>query len=233
MDQGLVTEWFGVTIFRPSNLVTNILVGVAGAILAWLIDRKTPVKSAYHYYWMGFFIGVGFGGVVGGIAHAFNYDFPEVRHQPLHKIAWIIASSGLFCGELAAVSLWPNQTWRNRLAWFVRIKFLLFVMAIIYITLFDAHTFNHFNLAQGNTVIAILGVMVPLHILTRHPGTKYLLAGVLTLFFTLVLYLNDLSLANWCDYNDLSHFVEIAGLVWMYGGVRQHPASILNERAIP
>lgn len=219
----ITVELFGITWFRPNNLLTNILVGMVGIYLFLRVDRKNQQKDSYLYLWMGFFLLVGLGGTIGGFAHAFNYDFPEVRHTYLHKIAWSVGGAGLFLGELAAIQFIPNKTIRKVLQVLSTLVLLYYIFFLYYSHEYNLGNFNHFDIVRFHSVYALLVVILPIHIFSliqrQNTGAWWVIGGIATLATTVIFYNYKISFHEWFDFNDISHFLEIICLILMCIGI--------------
>lgn len=219
----ITVEWLGITWVRPNNLLTNLVVGVVGVILAYQIHQRNTNKDPYLYLWMGFFLVVGLGGAIGGFAHAFNYEFPEVRHTYLHKIAWTVGGVGLFLGEMAALYLVPNTRVRNLLRILCILVLGYYMFYLYYSQHYTLGNFNHFDIVRFHSMFALLGIILPIHIYSliayQNKGTWYFLAGIATLATTVIFYNFQISFHEWFDFNDISHALEIICLALICKGI--------------
>ncbi len=235
------TEWFGVPIMRPNNLLTNQVVGIAGAILSYLIWKKNVWKDPYLTSWQWFFLLVGLGGALGGIAHGFNYDFPETRHTFIHKLAWTVGGIGLFMGERACISFLPSKGVRKVLMGVVTVKLVFYLCYLYYSQIFQKGNFNHFDIVRYNTAFALLGIILTTHIYSlirdNNSGSWYVIGGILSLIPVIFIYNYKISLHQWFDFNDISHFIEIICIVCIYlGVVKGYPgihSSLSNRSDVP
>ncbi len=225
MENFIITEWFGITIFRPNNLITNFIVGAIGALLAWRLWKNSTYKNPFLYYWMGFFLFVGLGGAAGGVAHGLNYDFPEIRHTYLHKFAWVLGGLGLFLGEMGSLQLLSNSKLRNGLQMLMVSKLLFYVFYLYYSQIYQVGDFNHFDIVRFNSAFAVLGIMLPCQLYyyfrEHHKAAFYVIGGILSLPLTILFYNFKINFASWFDYNDISHVIEIFCLVLMFTGIRK------------
>lgn len=219
----ITVEWFGVQVVRPNNLLTNLVVGVVGVILFRLIDMKNVSNDPYLALWQWFFLFVGLGGATGGVAHALNYDFPEVRHTYIHKIAWTLGGIGLFMGERACISFLSQKNIRSVLMALVSLKLVFYLFFLFYSQMYQRGNFNHFDIVRYNTAFALLGIILPMHIYSyfrdNNVGSVYVAGGILSLISTIFLYNYKISIHQWFDFNDISHFIEIFCLIMIYNGV--------------
>ena len=219
----ITVEWLGITWVRPNNLLTNLVVGVVGVILAYQIHKRNTNKDPYLYLWMGFFLVVGLGGAIGGFAHAFNYEFPEVRHTYLHKIAWTVGGIGLFLGEMAALYLIPNARFRTLLRIVCILVLGYYMFYLYYSQHYNLGNFNHFDIVRFHSMFALLGIILPIHIYSliahQNKGTWYFLAGIATLATTVIFYNFQISFHAWFDFNDISHVLEIICLALICKGI--------------
>lgn len=219
----ITVEWFGMQIMRPNNLITNLVVGVVGVCLFIWLGKKNTGKDPYLTHWQWFFLLVGLGGATGGVAHALNYDFPQLRHTYIHKVAWTLGGIGLFLGERACISFLPNKSVRSILFKVVFVKLICYIFLLYYSQLYLKDVFNHFFIVVTNTALAMLGVIFSTHVYSylknNNPGSIYVMAGILPLLLTVVLYVNKISLSIWFDFNDISHLLEIFCIVMVYLGV--------------
>ena len=177
----------------------------------------------YLRNWSLFFLFVGLGGALGGWAHGFNYDFPEVRHTFLHKIAWTVGGIGLYFGELASIGLLRSEKWRSILRIVVTIKLIAYIVLLYYSQIMEMGSFNHFDIVRFNSAGTLLGVILPVQIFSylklKNPGAIYALIGILALFGTVFVYNNKINLHAWMDFNDISHVIEMFTLIMLYIGV--------------
>ena len=225
-------DLFGITWVRPNNLLTNLIVGIAGLILAYQIHRRNTQKDPYLYLWAGFFLFVGLGGAIGGFAHAFNYGFPEVRHTYLHKVAWLAGGIGLFLGEMGALYLIPNVALRKALRILCILVLGYYVFFLFYSQYYNLGGFNHFDIVRFHSMFALLGIILPVHIYSlvahQNQGAWYVFAGIATVATTVIFYNFQISFHQWFDFNDISHILEILclvlickGILWGYGKIRE------------
>jgi len=236
MEEFVVVEWLGITWFRPNNLITNLIVGIVGVILCIRVYQMNQRRDTYLYYWMLFFLLVGVGGAIGGFAHAFNYDFPEIRHTFLHKIAWTVGGVGLLAGQIASIMLLRSQILRQILS-IVSISVTVFYIFMLYYSqLYQIGAFNHFELVRYNSAFAVVGIIFSIHVYSylkdKNPGALYVGLGILSLVLTIPLYNFQISLHEWFDYNDISHFLEIFCLILIYMGVRKGYEQVVRPRLI-
>lgn len=224
MEELIVTEWWGVTIFRPNNLITNIILGIVGVTLAYLLYRAVEVKNEVLHQWVAFLGLIGIGGTIGGFAHAFNYEYPGLQHTFIHKISWTIGGLGMYGAELGSISLLPNKYWRKFLGRVFTVKLLIYIFLQFYTQVYYVGAFNHFWVVQANIAFVLLGVVVPCHlydfIKRGNPGFFFIIGGILSLTLSGICYNWKISLTSWFDYNDISHFVEILCIALIYLGVK-------------
>lgn len=219
----ITVEAFGITWVRPNNLLTNQLVGIFGIILFYQIKKFNRQKDPYLRLWAWFFLLIGLGGALGGFAHGLNIDFPAVKHTTLHKVAWTIAGTGLFLGEIASLYLYKKPKIQRILLWVAYVQFSLYIVVLFYSQIYHRDDFNHFNIPRFNSAFAMLGVILPAHIYAyvkdRNPALFYLLGGIAFLIGTVIFYNFSISFHPWFDYNDISHVLEIICLALIARGV--------------
>lgn len=225
MEDIVRIELFGILLVRPNNLLTNLVVAVFGYILFKAVRKQNTQNEPALNDWSLFFLMLGIGGGLGGFAHAFNYDFPEVQHTFFHKFAWTAGGFALFFGERAAIRLFDQAGLRKALLTFSAIKLTFYVVFLYYSQFFLQGAFNHFDIVRINSAIAILGLMLPSHLLSylrvKNPGRLWVIAGILSLTLTVVVYNLQISLHRWFDFNDISHAIEIVCVWMMFKGVQE------------
>lgn len=232
-------EVFGILLVRPNNMISNMFVLITGVILFLLIRKENKTNDRYLTYFSYFFLLIGVGGGISGISHALNYDFPEIMHNPGHKVAWTIVGLGLLGGELASIMLLRPESLQRILRIVVWLKLAVYLF-FLYHSEFYKHTemyegLNHFNLVRYNIAPSVLGIILPSHLFAyfkdKRQGSGLVLIGILSLISTIVIYATKFSLHPWYDFNDISHSIQIGCMILMYLGVIKGYRSQMGQPA--
>lgn len=225
----IAAEWFGVTIIRPNNLITNVLVGITGYLLYKLIAQKNEQNLSWITWWSFFFLFVGLGTALGGVAHAFNYEYPRVLHTESDHFAWAVAGLGLYFGERTR-SVWGKFT--EVIGWVAIVKLLLFFILLLGLIFYKFDGFNSFDLVRWNATFSMFIILFAtyfwLHRTRKINSLFYFLTGFGIMLIDIPIYNHKLKLHTWIDHHDLGHFLQMICLFIFYLGVNEE---ITNAKA--
>jgi len=213
---------FGLNLVEPMAIILDTILGVFSIYLGIKVGQIKS-KHPFYTYWKWFFLIFGFASIAGGLGHTFlNYwgmggKFP----------AWICGPFAIYCLEQAMISVEPNEKRLSMLKLISAIKLL--IVYVVFIIICSKQTIGlniklPFLPIAINTIIGIIltaGVLGLIYKKKLSSHFKYIVLGVLVLIPTAFIFLMKINLHQWFDKNDLSHVLQLIGILYFYIGIKK------------
>lgn len=218
-------EVAGIELMRPNNLLSNLLVVAWCAFLAWKLVKEIPRKSQARAGWVQFFVWTAYAALVGGIAHAFNYGFPAVRHTPWHKIAWIGGGLSMFFLAWTAAETSIPPRFRRIIQGLQALQMLIFASATVWSIFNPIPGVNAFVIPRTHIGVSLILWVLPIHLYSAWrggpTGWQWLFAALLSLATTVPFYNANYTPVPWFDYNDISHLIEMVAIYCFFRAAKK------------
>ena len=213
---------FGLNLVEPMAIILDTLLAVVSIYLGYKIGL---IKSnhPFYTYWKWFFLIFGIASFFGGLGHTFlNYwgmggKFP----------AWICGPFAIYCLEQGMIAAEPNE---KRLSLYKLLSAIkLLIVYVVFVIICSKQTIGlniklPFLPIAINTIIGILlsaGLLGLIYKKKLSKDFKYITLGVLVLIPTAFIFLMKINLHQWFDKNDLSHILQLIGIIYFYIGIKK------------
>lgn len=203
---------FGTLIQEPTTVITDWLITLFAWSFAVRLNRLGNRTARLYSF---FFIFMGLSTLMGGIAHAFNYEFG----RSFHRIPWLFNAIAIWLFMLSSNAYFKRSgTWKAW-EWAPHVYLGLFAVAIM-------STLN-FAIVGIFTAIGILGYVLPLHLSESRPtaGRKEFFIGLTFLVGSALVAALKLAPSPWFNHNDIGHILMILALYQFYKRAKIQAAS--------
>ncbi len=147
------------------------------------------------------------------------YVIPEMK-----VIGWICGATGILFLQIGSIQLiksnLTNSIKKGITTWVV-IQYFVAVCSMIYflrIGIVEA-----FKVTQVNSVIGLIGVVLPLHIVSviklKKKSSKIVIAALVYSAIPGLVYSNQISISCWFNYHDISHVLMSIFMTVMFFGL--------------
>lgn len=211
----------GIRLGEPMIGLTSILVSLV-CFYAWFrLGKQKDEEDALKLYRI-FFLLMGFSTLVGAIiGHFFIYCLPFVFKTPGWGLG-MIAVSAFEQATIVRATPIIGPGWKRILSW-INILELFCALTFVSSTLW-------FPGVEAHSAFGLLGIVLPLEFLRYlkggHPGSRYVLLGILVLFGSVLVHILKISVSVWFCYFDIAHLT-MCGAFWLFmlGAERNDPGS--------
>jgi len=187
-------------------LLTAVICFYAWIRLGRVAERDDALKLSRI-----FFLLMGFSTVIGAVVgHFFLYCLPFIFKAPGWGLG-MIAVSALEQASIVRARPFIGARWGRVLGW-VNILELTLALWFVTATLW-------FPGVEIHSAFGLLCIVAPLEGLvflkTKHPGSRYLLQGILFLVAGVLIHILKISLSVWFCYFDIAHLL-MGGAFWFF-----------------
>jgi hypothetical protein len=206
------TVLYSVLICEPVTCITDILLALY-CFYAWRQINNQKINLITLKKWGTFFLFVGLGTLVGGIAHGISCNYPAAR-----QVLWIcmqLLSGGALYYALIAV-FYSELTYKKSVKLLIiaaRIQFTLFALAVL--------IFQNFVVVSINSSLGLLTLLIIIFPKNFRQVNYNLLVFTGILLSTGVVFIEraKLTCSQWLNQNDLAHVLMYICLFLIYKGV--------------
>ncbi len=200
----------GLRLGEPMIAMTSLLVALV-CFYAWKRLGKTVERDDALRLSRIFFFLLGLSTLIGAVVgHLFLYRLPFVFKTPGWGLG-MLAMSALEQASIVRARPFLGAGWGRALTWINMVELTLalwFVSATIWFPGVEIHS------AFG--LLCVVGPLEAwLYFKTKHPGSRYILLGILILVASVGVHIMKLSLGIWFCYFDLAHLI-MCGAFWCF-----------------
>lgn len=185
----------------------GILAAIAGFLSLKVADFKP--KTPFIAVWNRYFKFIGLTALVGGFGHLLHF----------HTGVWLRLISWLL-GLLAVYFLERDLLKRVKLPSYIRfippVKYVIFALLALY--------WQNFSLVKVGITLGMVFIVCPIlfyfYYLYKNRGYLLILGFILANGFAGLAHSYNITLHEWCNGNDLAHYISAICLIGMYFGVK-------------
>lgn len=201
----------GVVVHHPTNVLTDLVLGVQCAVLAVAILRTGRSETQT---WASFFLLMSISTACGALKHALGPDAPPLVRVPVLVSSGMAAAVATLLAQLATLEIHAPAPWRRRvLGTLARAQLVLFTLAFIYS---DAFSLVGVDTAVGLTPVLVAETGAAAR---GRPGAGPIAAGLGVSLLAGVIYAAGFSPSPWFDRVDVAHVFMFVALAWIRRGV--------------
>lgn len=227
----LELQLFGFDLLEPNTFIGDVVIFALSIFLAYK-TTKLSAKGNYFLFWKWFFIVFGISFIAGGFGHLF-YNYWSL---PGKYLGWYSGMVATMLIEIAFLSIFPIDKWRNWLTGFAIVKMsAAFISEGIVLTYYDLSVDQSKGLFIP-TLNSVLGLALAFGVLATYYKSKIdnsfrlfhlcILVLVPPVFFQLF----KINFAQWFDRNDVSHVMILVSLLLYFYTIRTY-AENMNKGA--
>jgi hypothetical protein len=195
------------TVYEPSTLLTDVLLGALAAGLGWRLHRSPATTRPAVRWWSRTLVLTAVSAFVGGTYHGFAPNFPDALRATWWTVTLFIVS--LLAAAMALSLLHEFVAPAGQRRWLVVIAFKL--------TAFGGAVFSH---PQFVVVIIDYGLVLVLWAVaalwSRRPWRGWMLAGFGLSVAAAVIQQLHWAPATYFNHNDLYHVIQALAVVAFY-----------------
>lgn len=192
---------------EPMTSATDFLVALISGYAAFRIyqikktERNPKVQTYFFLYFLFFAIGMTCAAWLG---HGFQaYLSPRFK-----IIGWMLSATGLMFLQLASIQLISSKL---KLGLFNTLKIVFVIQWIVLLILVINPKTSHFKVVQINSVLALIGTVLPIHIYNwKVLNNQFSIGVIIAIAYSLIpglVYNNQVSYNRWFNYHDISHIL--------------------------
>lgn len=193
---------------EQSTFVSDFILALISAFLSLKVaDFKE--KSPFSTAWSGYFKLMALTALVGGFGHLLN----AYTGISLRIVSWLIGLSSIYFLEKEMLKLVKLPAFVNYIP---LVKGLIFATFAIYWQVF---TPVKVGLTLG-MVFIVCPVLFYFYHRSENKGYLLILAFILANGFSGIAHSQNITLGEWCNGNDLAHYISATCLIGMFVGVK-------------
>ncbi|MFT5156281.1 MAG: hypothetical protein ACI9NN_000314 [Bacteroidia bacterium] len=206
---------------EPVTTLTDFLV----ALVCWFAvysfvkapknQRVRPYHTIFIFYFLSFAIGM-------TSAAWFGHGLQAYVSPRFKIIGWCFGATGLMLLQQGSFYLVEGCVQRAWMRSAIRAAFV--VQWFTFLVLAIHPSTSQFMVAQINSTLAIIGTILPMHLInyrTNNDARSRLVLGAIA--FSLipgVVYSQQLSFGRWCNYHDISHILMATFMFFMFRALK-------------
>ncbi len=198
---------FGLKLLQPGAFITDQLIAIATFIFYFRL-KKHPQTSNYAY----FFLFMSITSFVGGFGHLLF----EYTGRPLQMFGWLFNAFSIYFIEKAAIKELAQSKWKEFFSVAVFVQMVLYLISVF--------VFRNFIVVTINTVIGMLGLVVPvltIQSFKKEGGNFFLIVlGILLSGVPALLHKAPVSVSIFST-KELSHFILILCFYLIFIGINR------------
>lgn len=207
---------FGIQVGEPVTSLTAVMISIICLYAFIKLGRITPGNRTLQYlryYFLVMSIATANGGIIG---HAF------LAHLSFSwkLIGWLLSMFSIMLIERASIE-YASRLIPEKLARWLKWINIFELMLFVTITIF---TLNFF-FVEVHTTYGLLIVVASLHLFvyqkTKSEGSRLFLIAVGFAAVSALIFMNQLSISKWFNYNDISHIFLAFAAWYFYRGSRK------------
>ena len=210
---------FGYTVFEPMVMLTNMIFLVLTILFA---KRLLSFPMVYAKQMALFILSLGLGMIVGAIGHAVHEQAGKGFFNLILVVMNVFSLFSVFFCFRGCLILTNGR--KEPKVWLVLVGIILMVMLVVSVMRAD---FTIIKIMAGSVLIFALIAHYRDWNKTGRIGNKWVIAGILVSFLSLVAHTLHISLHAWFNHKDLSHVIMIVGIVTIYKGIRKNSESMV------
>lgn len=200
-------------IYEPDVTLTDYLLTIECAILAWLLLRGRASRPDLRNWFVAFLLAVGAAALLGGTVHGFFPDTASLGYRLLWPTTLLVVGVGAFAAWMIGLRIRFGASTARAVAYVLGIAYLGYAAAVLLVT-------QDFVLAIAGYLPAALFLLVVLGNEYRRTGAQPVLVGVFALLLTFVaaaVQQAEIGLHPlYFDHNALYHVIQAVALLLLY-----------------
>lgn len=204
---------FGVIVFEPVTIFTNILVALF-CLYSYLKINLFKFKLANQWAW--FFLLIGVSSLIGSAAHGAHFQLGKFFFKTTLFLMNAVSLIAIyFCFKAANTYSTINKPNASRYATY----FVIFWILILLVFTFIKNDFLLIKIHAGIVLVYSLTV----HYLTyrkNQKGSGFITAGILISFLSIIVHSMKFSFSDWFNYKDIAHVIMLLSLYFIYQGIK-------------
>jgi len=209
------------TIHEPATLLTDYLLALLGAYLAWRLHRHPSIKTPAVRWWFRALVVLAVSAFVGGSYHGFAPNLPQVVDDLWWRVVlWIICLLGYALGNALVCEVVPDDKqaiWRRLIA----TKLLIASVSVVLLPEFFV------SIAGYAPVMLAWGVAA---LLLSRPWRGWILAAVALSAIAAWVQQSEVSWSEHMNHNDVFHLIQALALIGFYRAAKLMGGSLETGR---
>lgn len=209
--------FYEVRIDEPVTSITALMISAVCLYAFFKLGKPPFMRSStlnfLRYYFLVMAIATANGGIIG---HAFLYSLSF----EWKLIGWITSMFSIMLIERASIE-YASRLLPAKFSWWLRWINIAELTIFVLVTMV---TLNFF-FVEVHTTYGLLIVVASLHYYvyrkTRSKGSRHFLTAVAFAAVSALIFMNQLSLSVWFNYNDISHIFLTVAAWYFYKGAQQ------------
>lgn len=207
---------FGIRIAEPITSITDLLAAsIAFTAYALLGESRRPLtreKEFFRRYFLFLAVATTASGLFG---HAFRYVVPDV----FRILGWNLSALAVFSAQLGS-----NEGFERYIPEAFGRSFRILPWIQLFVTTWFVWRLRRFGVITMNTVVGLLGYVMPVQIaIFRRTGSVYRKRVATAIVLGLVpaaIFTYQIGVGPWLTHRDLSHLAVAAIIGYMFYGVQ-------------
>ncbi len=204
-------QLFGVRLQEPGTIVSDLLMGLACIVFFFKLVSQKEDKQQKHLTF--FFLFLGFSSFLAAFAHGLFSYFGIY----LHIVSWFFSGLSLYYLQLGTTKLLTNPKFKVAYSIFIKTQFLAYLILIF--------TVSSFEIVKFNFVISLIGIITPIYLVdyfrNKFRFNFYIIGGVFIAILPSLYHKVNFNFGYIFNMNDLSHFVLILCIFFLFIGLRE------------
>ena len=205
------------SISEPSTLITDYMLGVLTAALAWrlFVHNRTRRQKAIGS-WGAALTAVGFSSVVGGTYHGLAPGLPAGIASALWKTTTVTMGVASLLLTLSAIQAAFPERLRGWLGGIACAKFCVYTAWVL-----THDDFVYVIMEYGSTLMLVLALTGANRIRGERGHRGFIAGGILVSIAAALVQQSDVSLHAHFNHNDMMHVIQMGAVVLLYQGGRR------------
>lgn len=210
---------FGFILFEPLVIFTNVIF----FLLAWYyFVQLKKFQNAYSRQMALFFVLLGISALFGAIGHGAHY---QLGYPFFNGVLFLMNAFSLIAMYYCFLGPFTYYKQGNSLH---KIYQLILIVWIVLVLVFCSvlKNFAVIKVHAGIVLTYSLVVHWKMFLRFRHPGSKWVVIGILISFLPIIVHSLKLSVGEWCNHKDIAHVLMIISMAVIYKGAVQNAGDI-------
>lgn len=204
-------ELLGVRLQEPGTIVSDLLMGLACIIFFFKLVSQKEDKQQKHLTL--FFLFLGFSSFFAAFAHGLFSYFGIY----LHIISWLFSGLSIYYLQLGTSTILTKPKFKFAYIILIKTQFLAYLILIF--------TMPSFTIVKLNFVISLIGIITPIYLVdyfrNKFRFNLYIIGGIFIAILPSLYHKANFNFGYIFNMNDLSHFVLILCIFFLFLGLRE------------
>lgn len=201
---------FGIDFLELGTIISDSLMGLTCLFFFKVLKNEDNIKHSKFLRF--FFLFLGISSLVAAWAHGLFLYFDIY----LHLFAWVLSGLAFYFLQLGTAVLILNDRFKNMYLNFIKIELLIYTILLFF--------FPSFVVVKINFAVSLLLIIFPIYFFdylrTNERFNLFVLAGILLAILPGLFHKTDFTFGYILNMNDLSHFVLILCIYFLYLGLK-------------